>query len=256
MTVMTTGTLVRRYVPREHGAWAMLLLPFVLGTWAGGWRPACLVLLVAWLAAYGTAHYVDLALKSRRTGRYRSPLLVWGGVLVVSGGASLWMAPWLALAVLFLLPFALVNAWFARARNERYWLNGAVSATAASLFVLAAYAVASGATSWAQVLELPWVTASQLLVLCWFYLVGSVLFVKTMIREAGDATYLRSSVAFHAVAVPVAGVIALPLVLPFAWYLARAAVLPHRTMRPAQVGLVEIISWLLLVVFAVVFLID
>ena len=88
------------------------------------------------------------------------------------------------------------------------------------------------------------------------YLVGTVLFVKTMIREAGDATYLRSSVAFHAVAVPVAGVIALPLVLPFAWYLARAAVLPHRTMRPAQVGLVEIISWLLLVVFAVVFLID
>jgi hypothetical protein len=233
----------------------MLLLPFVLGTWAGGWRAASLLLLMAWLASYCLAHFVDLTLKSRRRTRYRGPLLLHGTVLLVSGVGCLVLAPWLLVGGLALLPFALVNAAFARARHERHWFNGVVSATAASLFLLVAYGFASGATSWSQLGDLDWHVPVELFDLCWLYLVGTVLFVKTMIRESGSTSYLRWSVGFHVAALAVVARLEPWLLVPFAWYFARSLLLPRTGLRPAQVGAVEIVNMVLLVGFAVTFVI-
>ncbi len=72
------------------------------------------------------------------------------------------------------------------------------------------------------------------------YLVGTVCYVKTMIRERGDVGYLRLSIGFHAVALLAAAWLD-PLLAPvFLLLLIRAAALPGRGLRPARVGMIEI----------------
>ncbi|MBU4337727.1 MAG: hypothetical protein KJ548_14290, partial [Actinobacteria bacterium] len=72
------------------------------------------------------------------------------------------------------------------------------------------------------------------------YFLGTVLFVKTMIRERGDRSYLRGSIGFHAAAIIPAGLISWPLAILFGWFAVRAAWLPRYAMTPKTVGLVEI----------------
>jgi hypothetical protein len=233
----------------------MLLLPFVLGTWAGGWTWWSVPLLVAWLAGYGVSYYALLSVKSRRPKRFRRQLLTYAAVLAVAGVVSLTQAPWLLVAAAVFVPFWLANTAFARARQERHLINGLVSVTAACLMVFVAFGYASGET-WSQLSGLDWQTPRTLFDLCWLYLAGTVLFVKTMIREAGDPRYLQLSWGFHAVALLVVVRIDVWLVVPFGIYLLRAVLLPRLTMRPAQVGALEMVNSLLLLAFAGALVID
>lgn len=52
-------------IPNQHGAWAMLLIPFLLGTVKGGpvfWH---IPLFLGWLFLYLTVYPVSLALKKK-----------------------------------------------------------------------------------------------------------------------------------------------------------------------------------------------
>ena len=238
-------------MPPQHGAWAMLALPFVLGTWAAGWSWWCGVLLVAWLSGYLLSYFALLAIKTRRPRRYRAPLSLYGGTLLVTGAVCALHAPWLLLAAAGFAVFFAVNAWFARMHNDRHWFNGVVSATAASLMVLVAFGFASDARSVEELRALDWQVPTDLFDLCWLYLVGSVLFVKTMIREAGSRQFLWWSIGFHALALLVVFRISTWLLIPFGWYLARAALLPRVRLRPAYVGGVELVNMVMLVGFSV-----
>lgn len=77
------------------------------------------------------------------------------------------------------------------------------------------------------------------------YLVGTVLYVKTMIRERGDAGYLRLSIGFHVVALIVAAWLDVLLAPVFVLLLARAVILPARRLPPVRVGLIETVCCLL-----------
>lgn len=83
------------------------------------------------------------------------------------------------------------------------------------------------------------------------YFMGTVLYVKTMIRERGSIGYRRASVGYH----PMVFVLATwwhPLLgVFFGLALARAWLLPGRALRPVHVGIVEIaLSAALLVILA------
>ncbi|MYT25817.1 hypothetical protein GTW69_37050, partial [Streptomyces sp. SID7760] len=81
-----------------------------------------------------------------------------------------------------------------------------------------------------------------------------VAYVKTMIRERNSPAYRRGSVAYHAAALAAAVCLSPWLALPFAAYLARAAALPGRGLKPAAVGAIEIgCSAALLVTLAAAF---
>jgi hypothetical protein len=78
------------------------------------------------------------------------------------------------------------------------------------------------------------------------YFIGSLLYVKTMIRQRGGAGYLRASIGFHIAALAVAGWLAPALLLPFGWFAVRAVLLPRRHPTIRQVGLLELVGSLLL----------
>ena len=39
-------------IPKQHGAWSMLILPFLLGGIVGGWTLAHIPFAIAWLFVY------------------------------------------------------------------------------------------------------------------------------------------------------------------------------------------------------------
>jgi hypothetical protein len=53
-------------VPKQHGAWAMLMIPFLLGAYAGGFAWLHAQLFVGWLFLYLATYPLLMAVKSKR----------------------------------------------------------------------------------------------------------------------------------------------------------------------------------------------
>ena len=60
----------RLWIPRQHGAWAMLVVPFLAGLLASGFRWPDAPLFGAWLSGYPLSYFVLQAIRSRRPGRW------------------------------------------------------------------------------------------------------------------------------------------------------------------------------------------
>lgn len=229
---------MRRFVPPQHGAWAMLAVPYVAGLLAAGYRWPDLPLLGAWLAGYLLSYYVFQAVKSRRPGRYRDQLVLYGGVaaplvaiVVAARPQVLWYAP------VYVALFA-INAWYAARRQDRAVVSGLASAVQSCLVVFVVATITG--MSPAAALDTP--AVYTVFVLCLAYFAGTVFYVKTVIRERGNATFRRLSVGLHVVAFAVVAWMgpnpwAAAL---FGWLLVRAVLLPGRGMTARRVGLVEV----------------
>ncbi|MEU0562928.1 YwiC-like family protein [Dactylosporangium sp. NPDC006015] len=231
-----------RFVPPQHGAWAMLLLPWLAGVLTAGFRWPHLPLLVAWLAAYLFSYYFLQAVKTRRLARVRAQLLLYGPVAAVPGALVLLVRPQLlwygpAFAALFA-----VNVAYARRRDERALVNDLASVVQSCLMVFVCATVAGR----------PLAEAVPVFAAVTAYFTGTVLYVKTMIRERGSVGYYRASVLFHLAALGAAWWVGVPVLVVFAFLLARAALLPGRRLTPKQVGLIEIAATVLLLVLLLV----
>ena len=227
----------RAFLPPQHGDWAMLAGPYVAGLLTGGYRWPDLPLAGAGIAGYLLSYYLFQAVKSRRPGRYRQQIMLYAAlaaplaaVVVVSCPAVLWYAP-----AYFALSAA--NAWYAWRRRERALLNDVASITQSCLMVLIVATVAGA----------PLAAALGTFLLCLAYFGGTVLYVKTMIRERGNPIYRRWSVGYHAIAFAAVAWVSPWTAVLFGWLLARAALLPGRGWTPKRAGLLEIFSCVLLV---------
>jgi len=218
----------------------MLLLPFLAGAQLGfTWLHVSL--LVVWLAGWLASYYALLAVKTLRLRRYWRQVLAYGVVSVVAAlplfalrPGLLWFAPIFAVLLA-------VNTVTARVGQERASVNGIASVTMASLMAMIAPATA----------QLVWTIGIPVAIACWLYLAGTVFYVKNMIRERGSRAHYVISVAFHVGAL--AGAVAVNpwLALPFAWFLARAALLPRWHLKVPVVGAIEVVNSLLLLGFLI-----
>lgn len=228
-----------RWLPPQHGAWAMLLLPYIAAVSVTGPAWPHLPLLGAWLAGYLFSYYALLAVKTGRADRVGPQLLTYGGVAVLFATVVLAVRPaLLGYAPVFAL-LVTVNVWYARRRQERSLVND-LALVAQSVIVVFMVATVAGVAPAALTGVAGAVGA---------YLVGTVLFVKTMIRERGNAAYRRASLAYHLMALiaaaawwgPVAAVV-------FALLLLRATALAGRSLPPARIGMIELAATVLILV--------
>lgn len=83
------------------------------------------------------------------------------------------------------------------------------------------------------------------------YFTGTVLYVKTMIRERGSASYYWASVIYHLFALGVAVFLGIPIAAVIALLLARSAALPRHRLTPKRVGIIEIVASALVLIAAV-----
>lgn len=59
----------RRFLPPQHGAWAMLAVPYLAGVLVAGWSWVAAPLAGAWLAGYLLSYYLFQAIKTGRPRR-------------------------------------------------------------------------------------------------------------------------------------------------------------------------------------------
>lgn len=208
----------------------MLLLPYLAGLRFGlDWLQ--IPLLIGWLTGWLFSHHVLIAVKTRRWTRVRRQVVVYGAVCaamlvpVVVLRPSLW---WFAPAFAVMLA---INVVMVRGGKERATVNGIVSVSMASLMAMIVPVTAG----------LDWSIGVPIALVAWLYLVGSVFYIKSMIREHGSRPHWIASIAYHVVALVAATAIWPWLAVPFGIALVRAVALPARPrMRVPIVGAAEV----------------
>jgi hypothetical protein len=228
-------------VPNQHGAWGMLASPFLVGVVAASPHWVHLPLVLLWFVGYFAFFAAGLWLKSGRRARYLPPVRAYGIATVPLGVTVLAMRPDLAVWAPLFAPLLLAGLWFAARRQDRSLPSGLATILAACLMTVVAFDAGDG-TNWGRAWTLTAVLAA--------YFVGTLFYVKTMIRERDSRAYYRLSVGYH-VLVTVAMVwVSWWLVGLFALLAVRAAVLPGRALTPKQVGIGEILANVAVVVVA------
>lgn len=286
MTDMTSRrkTLKRDWFDNQPGAWVMAMLPAVAGFFIGGPNLDTLWLLATWAVCYCVQFSAAHWFKAHFSRRYLPPMLTYAVALIVIGlpflithtGILRWAPLYIVLVALSML-----SSWL---RKERSLWGNAVSVIAASAMatviasfgstvetacvmpinaahascaaadVTAARAAIRNMPDLSQIFDLhAWWPAgslpvSGLIATVLFALTqyGSVLVVKTMIRERGKRSYVAASWVWHVALLLLAAVpsgrspylIAMTVLL-----LARAVALPvvtrRTTLKPVVTGITE-----------------
>jgi hypothetical protein len=193
------------YVPKQHGAWAMLILPLLFGVIASApvWQHA--LLFAAWLLAYLFAHAALQWVRSKRRAVWLAPLKLYGGLLLPAGAALLILEPELLPLLPLAVPFMLVNLYYAKRNRERAFLNDLAAVLLFSLMTFAAFRVGNGTDA---------ALAFELFALSVLYFTGTIFYVKTMIREKHHKAFYWYSVLYHAAFLAVVALLYPPALLP------------------------------------------
>lgn len=231
MTTTTRDATPRRgskgWLPNQHGAWAMLVVPWMLGFSRvlrdGGDAASSILLLVFWMVGYFAFFATSQWLRSRFKPRFLLAARSYTVAAGVVGLGLLALRPgWWSWGVVF-VPLVTLSLWLAWHRRDRSLLSGVSTVAAASMLPL----VLGGDGLW------PWSVSGEVVgiaVVCFGYFFGTVLYVKTVVRERGKTSWVVASVAWHLACV--AGSLALPEPLP------RVAVAVFFTVMAARAWLV------------------
>lgn len=114
---------MKAMIPKQHGAWAMLLIPFLLGMVKGGpvfWH---IPLFLGWLFLYLAVYPVSLALKKKQLQPYQKWIWYYGFPACCFLIISVFHKPQLVWIGVFLLPLFLIHTHYARRKNERALTN-------------------------------------------------------------------------------------------------------------------------------------
>ena len=258
--------LVRKgWLTNQHGAWAMMLVPILVGSILGGFTWPQALLTFAWLAAFFFFSALGLWIKvgasarkrfggkpldpkrkaavARRQARYRSALITYASLAAVGALGLVLIKPDLvvwapALAVCFG-----VAVWEMWRDADRSFLARASAVMASQLLTPIAFSLGSNPHDWARM----WLATAVLTL----YFVGTIPYVKTLIRERGSRAWIRGSIAYHGAVLTVAVVIASVGMLSW-WIVAlwvlllvRSVAFPAwsnklgKPLRPAIVGFTE-----------------
>ena len=214
----------------------MLVVPPVVGATMAGWTWRHALLIGAWLVGYLAYHAAGIWLRSGRRTRYVRPVLVYGGAGVVLLAALVASAPRLLLwspAFAVLLGVSLVAS---LRRADRSWWNATVTSRGAAWWTPVAAGRGGGGVEPGGVGPATAVLAA--------YFLGTVPYVKCLIRDRDDPRVRRVSVAYHVV-VAVLGALVDPVLGAVGALLAlRAVVVRWRwpRLRPGPIGAGEVLA--------------
>ncbi|ADP34241.1 YwiC-like family protein [Bacillus atrophaeus] len=175
-------------IPKQHGAWAMLLIPICLGMVKGGPVLWHIPLFTGWLFLYLTVYPITLAVKKKKTKDYQKWIFYYGIAACCSIIAVVIHKPafiWLGFS---LFPLFLVHVYYARTKNERALLNDIAGVLFFSTGGLASCWLGAGSLDgWA------WFIFAQ----SSLFFIGSSFYVKSMIREKNNKTFAYCSWGYH-----------------------------------------------------------
>lgn len=262
MGVVRTSERSRLRLPREHGAWAMLYVPFAVAALvAWTWSVRLLLLLVSVTFVFIARESLLAWWRSRNRGRedFQARRFMIGylllaalfGMPIVAGYKLYWLVP-IAVATAALL---VINAQQAVRREDRT-ISGEIMAIAGlTLTAPAAYYVSLGAFDR---------TALWLWALCAFYFASSIFYIKLRVhtlnarKEGARRQAWRRCALYHSIllgslllltitdSLSLSALAAFsPVLLRSFWHLAK----PVRQVNLRRVGWLEIIYSVVFLIF-------
>lgn len=251
-----------RWIPQQHGAWAWLLAPPLVGACLAGWTWRFGLFIIAWLAGYSAFNALSRwwRVPPARRRPWLTPLIVYGLVALLGGSGLCWSEPllwrWIPpVAVLFAVP--VVATW---CHAERSWLNNLVTTLVACGMTVVAAGLTAAAVGRAEASWWPpgsddaaaWLAALVLFA----YFFGTVFYVRANFRGRLQTGPYVAAIIYH-------GVVGLAAVWLSWWLagvglllLARAIVVPRLAKRlPAKyIGFGEFAATIIVSVVSVLVL--
>ena len=241
----------------QHGAWAFLIVPLLLGSFLGAANWLSLLFSITWVTAYPLSYFGGRAFLARVrrgswTTRARSELhstIPWAVLTLIGAGTLIALRPWIILPgslIAVLWSISIYLTWLGR---ERGITNDLLLVVLASIAPILMYVIANDQPSLNLVPHSIWIAALVSLL----FFVGSVLHVKALIREATNLQWHAISVGFHSAVVIALGLTTHSwlLTIPFALALVRTVVMKPG-MRPSRIGAVESTVAILVVICTVI----
>ncbi|MBB5325580.1 hypothetical protein HNQ34_002681 [Anoxybacillus tepidamans] len=219
-------------IPKQHGAWAMLVIPFLLGAYAGGISLLHLPLFLGWLGLYLAAYPFLMAMKTKRKGEYMRWFYCYFSVAVIMLAIPLFFQWKLVYFGLAMVPFFFVNLYYAKKKDERALLNDVAAIASFCIGGLASFYISRGTLT---------MQAWELYMFCFFFFIGSTFYVKTMIREKKNPMYKWVSWGYHLLLVVGLIIAGYPLfALAYVPSVVRALYLYGKSISTMKVGVLEI----------------
>ncbi|WP_276915003.1 YwiC-like family protein [Aneurinibacillus aneurinilyticus] len=223
---------MRLLIPKQHGAWAMLIVPFWLGVMASTFYFGHLFLFIGWLFLYLASYAALMLAKGRQANLYKKWTTIYLSLAGLFIFIPVWQQPKLIGFGLLLLPFFAVSAYYSAKNCDRALTNDM-----SAIFIFSS----SGAASYFYGANQLDKIGLFLFFICFLFFLGSALYVKTMIREKGNRTYRNVSWGYHGVIVCAWLLFGEWLVcLAFLPSLFRAYAFYGRKLSILQVGIYEI----------------
>lgn len=242
-TPTTTRPASRAWLPHQHGAWAMLAVPLLLGVAASQASAWQLLLGAAAVLGYLASAAAQAWLRARRRERVPVPAAAFGSAFAGLGVVLVIAFPRLLLGLVVLIPTAALVVSGAKPGTRRDAVNSLAQAAQALVLVPSA-AWVSGAFEPSRVAIATGVAAA--------FLLGTVLVVRSALRARGSASFASVSIGFHAALVAPAMLVGGPAWTLLAVGMTGRAVLvallarrfagTPRALRPVHIGAIEAVA--------------
>jgi hypothetical protein len=223
---------VKLFLPKQHGAWAMVIIPFWLGAIEGGFVWQHIPFFIGWLLLYLATYPMLLLFKKKKLPFYTK----WTFYYMVPAVLLLLFPLFGNFAIIYfgllMIPFFIINAFYSAKNKDRALMNDFSAIFAFSFASLASSFLGAG-----KVTPMAFFVFSSSVL----FFVGCTFYVKTMIRERKNVHFKWLSWIYH---------IVIPLLWLFLGYwIAAIAYVPSllraigfygKPLSTKQVGIYEI----------------
>jgi len=179
---------MKLFMPKQHGAWAMLIIPFWLGAAASEIIWQHVPFFIGWLLLYLATYPLLLIFKKKKIPFYRKWALIYMVPAIVFLLIPLFTTPTIAYFGFSMIPFFILNAYFSAKNKDRALMNDISAIVVFSIAGLASSYLPGGTINEEAIL----VFAASIL-----FFTGSTFYVKTMIREKKNTHFKWISWTYH-----------------------------------------------------------
>ncbi|MFF2446190.1 YwiC-like family protein [Neobacillus sp. NPDC058068] len=226
---------MKLFLPKQHGAWAMLIIPFWLGVINGGFLWQHIPFFIGWLFLYLATYPMLLLFKKKKISFYTKWTLIYMVPALLLLAIPLVVRPSIVYFGLLMMPFFMINAYYTSKNQDRAFMNDISAIFAFSIAGLASSYLSQGEVTVTAII-FTFITSVLFFIGCTFY-------VKSMIREKKNTKFKWVSWAYHFLLV-------LVLIIGGFWIVAlayipsllRAILFYGKKLSPKQIGIYEIIN--------------
>ncbi|MDQ0227420.1 YwiC-like family protein [Metabacillus niabensis] len=222
-------------LPKQHGAWAMLIIPFILGSDAGGFSFLHIPLFIGWLSLYLATYPILMYVKGKKKEYYFKWSSIYLGFALVFLVFVLIFKWQMLLFGLAMVPFFFINIYFEKKKKERAFVNDVIAICVFCIGGIASFYLGTGYFN---------KEAFFIALLSFLFFLGSTFYVKTMIREKKNRRFHYYSWCYHLLLI--VGIFLLveekQIILAYIPSTIRAFLLVGRKPTIMQVGILEIIN--------------